>query len=314
MPTVTLKDVAQEAQVSIMTASKVFRDSPSVRPALRERVLAAARNLDYRPNQVARGLRNQESSLVSVAAGELWNPFFGALANHLADALVRQGREAVLTTRVEDVVNLQHTYSSCGCIAAYGQTREQLAIILRHQKVITILGADVGYEGVPDVSVDFPSAYRRLGERLVAAGRRRIAFCSDRFHFPKPHGKFPACEEVLLEAGIEPVVPVSQRQLTLAQVHSRSHSAPGWLDTLICENDVLATQAVLTLQAAGIRVPDDVLVVGCDGLWEVPRIWTVRVDIEALAQGAVDIFARHVRGERCPDRTLFRPELRADGA
>jgi LacI family transcriptional regulator len=309
----TLKDVASAAQVSIMTASKVMRDDPSVRTHLRQRVLAAAHRLDYRPNQVARGLRNQESSLVSLAMGELWNPFFGALAHRVAQALSRVGKEAVLAPCADDVIALRHSYAACGCIACYGLSRDNIDLISKRQKMVTLLGAGLARPQIPDISIDFASVYRELAEALLARGCRRVVCCSDEFYYPNPeHKKFDVVAEVYRQAGYPLVVPPAQTSLSVAELLRRLAQQTDYADAVLCENDTLAARLVAGLHQLGGTPAARLVVVGCDGIWPVPGTWTVRVNITTLADAAVELFLRELHGQPRPERTLFRPELLTD--
>lgn len=75
----TLKDVATKVNVAVKTVSRVFNGNPSVRPYLRDRVLKAARDLDYRPNLLARGLRKKNIDIISLMVKDLENNFYGLL-------------------------------------------------------------------------------------------------------------------------------------------------------------------------------------------------------------------------------------------
>ncbi|MFF1380580.1 LacI family DNA-binding transcriptional regulator [Streptomyces sp. NPDC058308] len=180
----TLRDVAERAGVSAMTASRVLRDDPQVLPATRERVRAAAAALGYRPNEVARSLRlGRGTGLVGLVVTNLANPFYSRLALGVDSVVARHGLKTVIGNTGQDP----------------GAERELVADLLarRVDGIIAVpAGADQRHlaaaaaDGVPVVLAsrppegfaadcvlvdDFGGAHAATA-RLLARGHRRIGF------------------------------------------------------------------------------------------------------------------------------------------
>jgi LacI family transcriptional regulator len=274
-----------------MTASKAIRGDASVRPHLRERVLQAARDLDYRPNLVARGLRSRSLDLVPISVIELGIPYFGKLAESLAQALTQDGLQPVLCDAPARLLELDQVLSPCGSIMAYAANAAVVQELAARQKVVTICAAARPQPNVANVSVDFAPVYLELIDAVLASARRRIGFftpCWDDITPGRSWDKFGGVLAQLDAAGIEPVSPARGGAFTTAaEIGAFIDANPGALDTVFCEGDLMALKVYNLLQVRGLRVPDDILLIGCNDDLGLPGAWTVAVDHEAIAQAVV---------------------------
>lgn len=289
----TIIDVAKEAGVAVRTASKAINNDPTVRDYLKKRVLKAADKLDYTPNLVARSLKNTSSNLVSLTVIDLYNPYFGHLAEALTDRLQNFGYEAVLSSHIDQVLNLYHSYSSCGSILSSGAPFEKIADLAKKHKITTLNSGDYDIDNVSDVSIDFKSAYTELAEKLIELGRKKPVFLSDRFaHEIKNVKKFRHSEKVFLDSGHKPLCSCSNNETVSEKKFRHLLDEKPDLDLVICENDITAALVYMEMSRRGIKVPDDILIVGCDGSLKIPGSWTVKFDIEKSASEAVRVFRK----------------------
>ena len=98
----TIKEVAELAGVSIATVSRVLSDKPHVRPELREKVMQAVSELNYRPNLVARSLRSRNSKTIGLIVSDIRNPFFTAVSRAVEDAAYKRGYKVLFCNADED--------------------------------------------------------------------------------------------------------------------------------------------------------------------------------------------------------------------
>lgn len=302
----TLEDIAKIAKVAPGTARKALRNDPTVRSYLRERVVAAAKKENYRPNMMARSLRQSGSMLVSVVVQELNNPYFGGLAENIINSLHRHGFEAVLTTSVDKVIEHLHSYQSCGCICATGMTESELKVLLQSEKLVTIQSHDCSFFGGPDISIDFSGCYRKLTELALDLKRTKVAFCSNRVMQVSLVDKFETVESVLKSRKLKPLKSYLEGFNSPDELAEFLKANTDSIDTLFCQNDIVAARCMGLISKLGIKVPEDILIVGCDGTLPLAGVWTVKVDLQELAEKAVELFIK-LNNSEITDAKLLLP-------
>ncbi len=310
----TLGKVAKHAGVAVDTARKVLREDPSVRFYLRERVLKAARDLDYQPNLVARALRDKSLRLVPISVLELNQLYFGSLASSLSRCLVEIGMEPALCFNPEHLMRMSRSLSTSASILATGFDEATVRALARRQKVVTIDSQLPDMTGVGNVAIDFSTAYGNLLNLLFERGKTRIAFVSHHYHLCLRQGwietKFSATIERIRQRGSAPVGPADD------PVFSTAEAVAAWwdahlrgMDVVICENDIMAANIVGELAVRGLRTPDDVLVIGCDANCMLRGTWSLRLDTAWLAAEGVRLLQRLLDGETRVPTSVYHPVL-----
>lgn len=304
----SLKDVAARAGVSIKTVSNVVNGHLHVTETTRTRVQRAIDELNYRPNLAARQLRQGRSDVIALALPELDVPYFAELAACIVKAAENKGwtvlidqtdgvaaREQLVLDGIRGglIDGLIFSPISLGA-AELGRRRDDTPLVLLGERV---------YEGPADhVSIDNVAAARAATTHLVELGRRRIAAIGEQ---PKsmsltPHLRLRGHLSALADAGLaappELVVPVeTYRRASGAAAMRRLLDLPEPPDAIFCFNDLLALGALRTLHERGVRVPEDIAVVGWDdvedGRYSTPTLTTVCPDKPQIAALAVDLLA-----------------------
>ncbi|MFF1359679.1 LacI family DNA-binding transcriptional regulator [Streptomyces sp. NPDC058297] len=318
----TIQDVAKAAGVSAMTVSNVLNDRPHVRPATREKVLAAIAHLDYRVNVAARTLRTGRTGTIGLAVPEVNRPYYGRLAAAVVAAAGRHGlrvsieqtdarRENELATlapsraRVHDGVIL----------AAAGLTTSE-AQRLKADLPVVVLGERIFGGPVDHVAMPNVEASRAATGHLVARGCRRIAFlCGAISETPGDVDvsslRRTGYRQALADAGLpgDHQLEYELAEFTMAagaQWARTTAPARPDLDGVFCVTDTVAMGVLRGLADVGIRVPHAVKVIGFDNVDEsaylVPSLSTVAPDHDAMAQRAVDLLVRRIKGPESDDR------------
>lgn len=266
----TMKDVAREAGVALGTVSKVVNGLP-VGEEYRARVEAAIAKLDYRINSYAKGLKSSRTNTVAVVMPNLVNPFFAKLANYI---------NVALSARKYRMLFYGSDYDP--------QHEQELVLLAEQQKVDGIIclsynpdlkvSADVPLVSIdryfgasfPCVSSDNYGGGRLAAEKLVENGCRNLAFMrigSKLTNEPnkRKDGFVSACETLDVPYTLKIVddgTPYSAFEDFL-----REHLHDGRLDFdgIFCVTDSLAHQILNSLRGMGVRVPEDVQVIGFDG-------------------------------------------------
>jgi DNA-binding LacI/PurR family transcriptional regulator len=314
-PAARLEDVAKLAGVSAKTVSNVVNDYVHVRPATRTKVQEAIDLLGYRPNVVARNLKNGRSGVIALALPELDAPYFAELAHHVVQEAMHRG----WTVLVDETGQIRDTAVRARERSAVAGIREHLidgvilnplalddADVERYGSVpLVLLGERLGSHLADHVAIDNQAAAAEATRHLVATGRRRIAVVGAQ---PRPFGhsarlRLRGYRDALAEAGLryDPSLVVEaldwRRQPGAAAV-PRLLALPEPPDAVFCFNDLLALGVVRGLRDAGLAVPGDVAVVGFDDIEEsryaTPSLTTVAPDKRAIARLAVEHLARRL--------------------
>ena len=310
----SMKEVAARAGVSVATVSHVLRGTKRVSPELTERVRQAARELGYVPNLQASALRTGRTQTFGVLIPDLSNPFFVALLHALAPAAraagkvlmvyesendassERQGLERMVAGQVDGLIWIPVSVDE----APVGE------LPTRGVPVVTI---DRPLPGADAVVADHVAGGGLLAAHLKRLGHGRVALLSGPPHLPSSRGR----RRGFLEA-FSPAQPVWEA--VTGFTHELSPEAVrrldgGGYDAVVCPNDMVALGAVRHLAKRGVRVPQDVSVVGFDDVaWASlmePALTTVRQPLAAIGAAAVRLLLERIQDPGRATRHVVMP-------
>ena len=303
----SLQEVAKEAGVAVMTASRAMRGEPSVRPHLAARVSRAAAKLGYRPNLMARGLRSQRSDFVTIDISQLSNPYFGSLAEELTRSLAGTGLRLLLCHGMEDMLAARSGLAACATVLVNPADSAVESLASSGAPLVTISRGPDCPDVAPDVSPDLDSAYREATALALSDGRERFAYvCPKEVLRRNYQKKFTVIDATLRSHGLEPCKNVHHTSQDVAEMLRSDRTAA---DVIFCENDPLAVQVLVRLRALGLRCPEDVMVFGCDGTALVPGLWTVQHDPREISLTVAGLVKRLIAGEKLTGQWLIRPKV-----
>ena len=325
----SLRDVAQRAGVSLATASRVTTGTDGVRPETRARVEEAMRDLLYVPPG-----RKPETGAIGLLVPELTNPIFPCLAQAMEARATEAGLATILcnTTaaayREADYVHMLldrrvdgMIFISCEMTHLAGDHDHYGKLVDEGARLVFVNGAIDGLD-VPSVSVDERHAGILSTRHLISLGHERIGFVAGPADYLPTREKAAGREEALRHAGLEPDGLVAHGDFTLEggrraarKLLQRDDRPTG----LICSSDVIAIGVVQEARELGLRVPEDVSVVGFDGIeaasWVYPPLTTVEQPIDQIASTAVELLQTVIaEPRRSLPRVLFQPRLRQGGS
>ena len=306
----TLGKVAEHAGVALDTARRALRNEPSVRPYIRERVLNAAEQLDYSPNLIARALRDNKVSLIPISVSPFNQHYFGMLSFGFANRLVGIGMEPALCYDSEHMLRLCKSFRTRACLLADGTRKELIVELAQKRKLITVNG-QYPELSAGNVALDFDRAYRKLTQRLLDDGRRRIAIISGVYVYAVkmkwPKDKFPVVLRMLKKEGLS---------LAGGDVFGSPSEFAAWLkesgkkvDAVLCEEDLTAATLIGEMARMGLRTPEDILVVGCDANLPMPGAWSVKLDTEVISGMAVDLLRKALESDAPLEPVVYKPEV-----
>lgn len=318
----TIRDVAARARVSPGTVSHTLNGTRRVDPATRARVIAAAEELGYRPNGLARGLRRRESRAIGLLVPDNSNPVFADLARGIEDAVYQEGYNVILCNSDQSEEKEDRYLDALlakrvdGLILASGSSRPDV--------IRRVLDSAVPLVVIPGVLTDFPAdhvlgddlaAGRLAAEYLLGLGHRRIGYIAGPRVGTASSGRAEGFRQALAEAGFplaaEATVTgdfrVGGGEAGMAELLRRDLG----LTAVFAANDLMAIGAIKALRRAGIRVPEEISVLGLDGIWigEVitPALTTVAQAIAEAAAVSVRLLFERMRQPDLPPRRVLLP-------
>ena len=319
-----LQDVAAHAGVSVRTVSNVVNDFRHVAPATRARVQASIDALGYRPNVAARTLRRGRTGLVSLVVPEIDSPYFADLAARTVRIAERAGWTVLIDQtdgdgeRERRLLRGDRSQLVDGVVfSPWAVTAEELADRTDATPIV-LLGEHAGTPPVDHVVVDNVAAAAEAVAHLVQRGRRRIAALGPAATSAGETARQRELgyRQALAAAGLpeRPELAAPVGSLHRAEGHRamtallQSAQPP---DAVFCFSDELALGALRAVVDAGLRVPEDVALVGFDdvedGRFAVPRLSTVAPDKDRIAELALQSLRDRLAGDESPARVITAP-------
>jgi LacI family transcriptional regulator len=321
----TIADVASRSGVSTATVSRVLSGATSSRPTTRARVLAAAKELDYKPSAVARALKVQATKTIGLLVADIQNPFFPQLVSAIEAEAVDRGYGLVLCNPSDDAarelaaIDLLIERRVDGIMVASSRAMRRHASLLREIGVPVVLLNSGRVEGLPSIDTAQRRGARLAADHLLDLGHRRIG------HITAPRTNAAAADRL---AGARDAVRAfgggDDAELFVADGDSHVEGGAAAAVRLVtiarctgivCYNDLTAIGALRGVRSTGMRVPEDVGIVGFDDIdlaaWIDPPLTTVRQPTAAMGRWAVDRLVRLATGETPdgPTSVHLEPEL-----
>ncbi len=315
---VSIKEVAARAGVSFQTASKVLNGGDvRVSAETQERILAAAAELGYRPNTIARSLVQRATATIGLVASDATDVAI-AQASVAAEQAARKNGHSVLVghlaaggTDGADIVRTLIERRVDGIIAAAPEVEEdtEVAELLRRYVPSVSLQAVPG-GGVPLVGSNHRETGRLAATHLLGLGHTSIGTVTGTFRRRVTRSRLQ-----LRDAGLEPSEDlVAEGDWTprggATATRLLLERSPG-LSAIFVHSDVMAIGVLSALWQAGRRVPADVAVVSCDDIpfaeFLTPPLSTVRIPLAETGRQAVELLLRSIAGEPVPERTPLLP-------
>ncbi len=311
----SLKDVAARAGVSARTVSNVVNGSARVAPETRRRVQEAIDELGYRPNLAARSLRAGRTGIIGLAIPELHSPYFAELAGLLVDEARRRSWTVVIDQTRGGAEAERRLLTGDGgrvmdglIISPWALPAEDITAAARPLPVV-LLGERSPHGLADRVAVDNVAAADEATTHLLSLGRRRVAAIGLQPHLRNGTAELRAegYRAALRRAGIAPR-PAWERPVTALHRSDGARAMAELLDAgtepdaVFAFSDELALGALHTAHERGLRVPQDVAVVGFDdiedGRFSHPTLTTVSPDKGQIAARALQCLADRIYSPR----------------
>ena len=319
----TIEDVAARSGVSTATVSRVLSGSAPARPETRERVLAAARELDYRPSGIARALKRRETMTLGLLVTDITNPFYPQIVRAVEAAAHERGYGIVLANGGDDAgrelehLDLLIERRVDGIVVVSSRMTRRHARRLHGMTVPVVLVNDtVAGSGLPTVTTAHRHGARLATEHLIRLGHQRIGHIGAPADQAASGQRRQGVRDALRRARLgEPLVAIGDGGVA-GGARATEALIGADITGIVAYNDLTAIGALRALRRAGIGVPEAMSVVGFDDIdlaaWTDPPLTTVRQPTDALGRWAVEHLAELLAGRSTAGATppvLLEPEL-----
>ena len=319
--TITIYDVAREADVSMATVSRVVNGNPNVKPATRKKVLEVIERLDYRPNAVARGLASKKTTTVGVIIPDVSNMFFASLARGIDDIATMYKYNIILANSDGDNLKEVHVLNNLlakqvdGIIFMGHHITDEIRGEFSRSKTPVVLAGSIDPDNqVGSVNIDYQAATKEAVQILVKNGHKDIAFVSGALIDPiNGHARLGGYKQALEEAGIaynEGLIfeaPYSFRDgLRLVERLRNSGATAAFIS-----DDELAVGILDGLLDAGVKVPEEFEIITSNNslLTDVvrPKLTTITQPLYDMGAVAMRLLTKLMNKEEVEQKTIILP-------
>jgi LacI family transcriptional regulator len=316
-----IRTIAAMANVSIATVSRTMNHVATVNPRMAQRVWKVIDKLDYFPNTQARALVSGRSKLFGLIVSEITNPFFPELIQGFEEIAVENGYEILISSTNYDpkrmsicIRRMLERKVDGVAVMTFGIEEPLLEQLARRKVPMVFIDVGPQRSGVSVLKVDYHHGIRQGVQHLAMLGHRNISFISGPERLHSAQSRVAAFYRSLSECGI-----ASGPQCVVEGDHTMEGGVGAMANILaanvrptavMCSNDMTAIGVLHELYRAGLRVPDDVSVVGFDDIHmaevTIPPLTTIQMSRFDLAKAAVSALRAQVEGsDRSTDNRVF---------
>lgn len=310
---ITSIDVAEYAQVSQSTVSRVFSDnSPNVAEATRQRVLDAARELGYRPNVIARMMSSRETNIVGIVMGNITSPFYPYVLDKFLQKFQELDKQVLLFTvaegqSIDDVLPLVLQYQVDALIITSATLSSDMADeYTRNGTPVILFNRTVSNSPISFVCADNVAGGRMIADLFLDNGHERLAYIAGPSNTSTNNDRERGFAERLMSRGYQRW----RRAQADYTYESGYEAALNFLengqppDAIFCANDIMALGAMDAMRSHNLCIPDDVSIVGFDDIpmasWGAYNLTTVSQEVDLMIDKTLDILKRKLEEPDSP--------------
>lgn len=314
----TIKDIARLSGVGVATVSRVLNNHPDVSEDTRRKVLAVVEEQGFQPNSNARNLKQQSGASVAIIVKGTMNMLFADLVERCQQLLQDAGRDAAVSYLDEDANEVAYAIQLCreykplgimflGGDLEYFQT--EFSGISVPCVLLTNSARELGFDNLSSFTTDDEEAAYQVITFLAGRGHRDIGLIGGNWSCTQiSYRRVQGCRRAFDKLGLpfdpQRCEPCRYSYAEAYDTTKRLLARCPELTALFCVSDVMAIGTIRAIRDLGRRVPEDVSVVGYDGIplaeYSVPRLATVRQDTQKLAEQGVDLLLRSLQRPCAP--------------
>lgn len=313
----TLKDVARETGLTVTTVSRVLNNRGYISEETRQKVYDAMKKLNYRPNEVARSLTKKSTNTIGVIVPHIRHPYFSELISNLENEASKRGYKIILCNSQEKVNKEREYLEMCSRnrVAGIVLCSASVAVEEFDGSNIPLITIERYIEnGTAEIECDNRQGGKLAAEHLIECGCRNLLHISGVFETAMPaderaNGFIEVCEK----AGVvHTEIATNSYQYNNLEYHDLLEEAiltNRDIDGIFASSDLIAAQVLQVCAKLGIRVPEDIKLVGFDDVnissVTTPRITTIHQPIKEIAELTMDLLVSAEEGKTVAKRSLL---------
>jgi LacI family transcriptional regulator len=317
----TIFDVAKRANVSIGTVSRVLNNRDRVRPETRERILLAIRELDYHSNAFAQGLASQQTDTIGLVIPQVNDPFYFGIVRGIEDTVTAAGYSLLIASQPHHTTEnhymrlFRRGHVDALILSAIDVSADEVQEMTKSGLPLILVQQDAG-EHIPTVQADNYGGACALTRHLLEHGYRRIAYITGTDNTPDNKQRLRGVRDTLAAHGLSLPDKLIFRGNYLrgsgGVAMQRILGLPERPEAVFVSNDQMAADAMVVSAESGVRVPEDIAIVGFDDVplasYVTPPLTTVRQPIYEQGVYAARI-ALDMLKSNDPSQTLVPPRI-----
>lgn len=304
----TIKDIARESGYAVGTVSRVLNDCPGVSPKARERILEVVAQNHFSLNSNAKHLKQQASSGVAIVVKGTHNMLFASIVEDLQRLIKEKGCPSLIYYFDEDENEVVHALKICrerkplGILflgSTFSHFEEHFSEISIPCVMVTNCASPLGYGNLSSVSTDDTAAADYAISHLIALGHRKIGILGGKMERSQASSaRFMGCQRAFFRHHI-PFDPEAHYEISRFSLSGGYHAMERLLDKMpeltavFAMSDVTAVGAIRAIRDRGLKVPEDISVMGFDGVelggFLSPKLTTIQQDAPRLARRALEL-------------------------
>ncbi len=316
---VSIKDIARAAGVSHSTVSRALRNSPLVNPETAAYIRQLAQEMGYIPNVIAQSLVTQRTYTIGVIVTSISDPFIDRIVEGIEDLATREGYSVFLSSSHADpgreiaVVESFHRRRVDGMIVIASRVGSLYTERLQELQVpIVLINNQAEGEYIYSVSVDDENGARAAVQHLLELGHRRIGYVGCHFRPPSNRRRLEGYRQALRQAGLPYLSDLVVHPRTFSDIENGREALDKLLGAgvtgVFCYNDRTAIGLMTRAREQGVRIPDDLSVVGFDNIeasWYVsPTLTTLHQPRFEMGHAAAEMLLSLLAGEDVSDQVF----------
>jgi LacI family transcriptional regulator, repressor for deo operon, udp, cdd, tsx, nupC, and nupG len=306
-----MSDVAKLANVSTATVSRVLRKPDAVKEETKQKVMRAIEQLNYQPNMLARQFRRTETNIVLVIVPDLTNPFFSRVLRGIEHTAVQHGYQVIVGDTENNVereceyLDLLRQKQADGVILLTARLDKDHLAELAIQYPVVLACEYIEGLTIPTVSIDNISSARKATEHLIKLGHKRIAHITGPLNIILSRDRMKGFQQAMInhELKLDPVF-IQEGDFSYESGYNQMMKFLALENpptAVFAANDEMAIGVVKAAKANGMKVPEDLAVVGFDNInmssiFE-PSITTVEQPKYKIGEKAMELLIKLINGE-----------------
>ena len=300
-----IRAIARLANVSIATVSRTINRVPTVNPRMAKRVWEVIEKLDFVPNTQARALVSGRSKLFGLIVSEITNPFFPELIQGFEDTAVEHGYEMLVSSTNHSPQRMSHCIRRMlerkvegVAIMTFGIEEPLLDQLAKRKVPLVFIDQGPDRPGIGILKVDYHHGIRQAVQHLAALGHRDIAFVSGPMRLHSAQSRLAAFQKSMQECGLACGNGTDRHRIVEGNhtleggvaAAEKLLALPNLPTGVLCSNDMTAIGVLHKLYRTGLRVPDDISLIGFDDIHiaevMMPPLTTIQMSCVEIAKTA----------------------------